>query len=158
MGTDTVVGAMTSFLAAMLTESLISTPAYAAPIIQPIKEVTLANVTTLPIPHYVFNEQVKLWQQKHPSPPPVITVSASIDRSAYGQLQLHPPRLTKRAGAGHAGGRRATTDSGAQLCVINMSELHSLGVKTESIFSVATNVNTVIKASVDLTGGLFLQV
>ena len=48
--------------------------------------------------------------------------------------------------------------SGAQLCVINMSELHSLGVKTDSVFSVATNVNTVTKASVDLTGGLFLQV
>ena len=79
-------------------------------------------------------------------------------RSAYRQLQLHPPRLTKRAGAGHARGRRATTGSGAQLCVINMSELHPLGVKTDSVFSVATNVNTVTKASVDLTGGLFLQV
>ena len=38
-----------------------------------------------------------------------------------------------------------------------MSELHSLGVKMDSIFSMATNVNTVTKASVDLTGGFFLQ-
>ena len=82
-------------------QSFISTPENAAPLIQALRESTLAPVTTLPIPHYVFNEQEQIWKQQPPSPPPVITVSASLDRQAYGQLQLNPPRLTKRAGAGH---------------------------------------------------------
>ena len=48
------------------------------------------------------------------------------------------------------------TDTGAQLTVINISMLHGLGIKTNSIFSVATQLNTVTKASVDLVGGVFL--
>ena len=42
------------------------------------------------------------------------------------------------------------------LCVINVAELLALGIKSDTIFSVATNVNTVTKASVDLIGGIFL--
>ena len=155
-GENVEVAAVTGFLSAMLTESYVSTPENAAPLIQALRESTLAPVTTLPIPHYVFNEQEQLWKQTPPSPPPVITVSASLDRSAYGQLKLNPPRFTKRAGAGHARGRRATTDTGAMLCVINVSELLAMGIKADTIFSVATNVNTVTKASVDLIGGIFL--
>ena len=47
----------------------ISTPANAVPVIPSLN----VNVTTL---------HVKLWQQKPPSPFPVITVGVSIDRSA----------------------------------------------------------------------------
>ena len=88
----------------------------------------------------------------------VLTVSLSLDRAAYGELKLCPPKLVKRAGSGHARARRATTDTGAQLVVINISELHTMGIKTNSIFSVATALNTVTKAPVDLVGGLFLVI
>ena len=44
------------------------------------------------------------------------------------------------------------TDSGAQPCVTNPSELHSMGVKTDCIVRVAAYyVNAVTKASVDPT-------
>ena len=63
----------------------------------------------------------------------------------------------KRAGAGHARARKVTTDTGAQITVINVAELHTLGIKLDSIFSVAMNLNTVTAASVDLVGGVFLK-
>ena len=75
----------------------------------------------------------------------------------YGELKLCPPKLVKRAGAGHSRACKATTDTGAQLTVINVAELHTLGIKLDSIFSVATHLNTVTKASVDLVGGAFLK-
>ena len=40
--------------------------------------------------------------------------------------------------------------------MINIAELHSMCIKTDSNFSVATNVNTVTASSVDLVG-LFLK-
>ena len=64
----------------------------------------------------------------------------------------------KRAGAGHARNRKATDDTGAQLTVMNVGELHSLGVKQETILPVATNVNTVTSSAVDIVGGIFLRI
>ena len=44
------------------------------------------------------------------------------------------------------------------LTVINISLLHTLGIKAHSIFAVATYLNTVTAASVDLLGGVFLAI
>ena len=64
----------------------------------------------------------------------------------------------KRAGARHARARKGTTDTGAQLTVINIAEPHTLGIKLDSIFSVAMYLNTVTAAFVDLVGGGLPQV
>ena len=153
----TATSSVNGFLCRMIASARVTSPYSAAPLLQAIQEATLAPVTTLPLPHHIYNTQERKWKQQSPPPAPVLTVSVNLDKAAYGELGLNPPKLVKRAGAGHARARRATTDSGAQLTVINIAELHSLGIKQDSIFSVATNVNTVTSASVDLIGGLFLN-
>ena len=149
-------GGMSTFLATMISTATITSPASAIPLLQEIKRATRAPVTTLPLPHHVYDTIEHAWKKQAPKAAPVLTVSLSLDRAAYGELKLCPPRLSKRAGAGHSRGRRATTDTGAQLMVINVSELHTMGVKPDSIFSVSTALNTVTAASVDLVGGIFL--
>ena len=98
------------------------------------------------------------WKKTLPPAPPVISVSLSIDRQAYGELKLNPPKLVKRPGAGHARRRNATEDTGAQLTVMNIKELTGLGIKQNSIFQVETGVNTVTSSAVDIVGGVFLRI
>ena len=151
-------GGMTTFMSTMMATAKVTSPASAKPFIQAIKTNTMASVTTLPMPHYIYSKTEGAWKQQKPRGAPVLTVSLSLDRAAYGELKLCPPKLVKRAGSGHARARRATTDTGAQLVVINISELHTMGIKSNSIFPVATALNTVTKAPVDLVGGLFLVI
>ena len=49
-------------------------------------------------------------------------------------------------------------DTGAQLTVVNVCELAALGIKKHTIFQLATTVNTVTRASIDLVGGVFLEI
>ena len=98
----------------------------AAAALKDIRDSSSGPVTTLPLAHYVYDRQLKAWKAQSPKPAPTLTVSIRVDKAAYGQLKLNPPRLNKRASAGQARGRRATTDTGAQLTIINISELHAL--------------------------------
>ena len=118
----------------------------------------MAPVTTLPIPHHIYDTEIHRWKKVVPPPPPTTTVSLAVDRRAYGELGLNPPKLMRRAGAGHSRNRRATDDTGAQQTVMNVGELHSLGVKPDSILPVATDVNTVTSSSVDIIGGIFIRI
>ena len=49
-------------------------------------------------------------------------------------------------------------DTGAQLTVMNVTEIKALGIKPESIFPLATSVNTVTKGSINIVGGVFLVI
>ena len=49
-------------------------------------------------------------------------------------------------------------DTGAQLTVMNVAEIKALGIKPESIFPLATSVNTVTKGSINIIGGVFLVI
>ena len=122
---QSAVSSVNGFLCSMIASAYITSPNSATPLLKTIKEATLAPVTTLPLPHHIYNSEEGRWKQQSPPLAPVLTVSVTLDKAAYGQLSLNPPKLVKRAGAGHAGARRATTDSGAQLMVMNIAELHS---------------------------------
>ena len=123
-----------------------------------MRKTTLAPVTTLPIPHHIYDTEIQRWKKVFPPSPPTTTVSLVVDRQAYRELRLNPPKMMRRPGAGHARNRKSTDDTGAQLAVINVGELHSLGVKPDSILPVATDVNTVTSSSVDVVGGIFLRI
>ena len=153
--TTVITGGMTSFMARISTMHITS-PASSKSLIQAVSQNTVGSVTTLPLPHYVYSTTETCWKQNKPRDSPTLSVSLRLDKAAYGELKLCPPRLVKRPGAGHARAQRAITDTGAQLTVINISMLHTLGIKTNSIFSVATQLSTVTRASVDLVGGVFL--
>ena len=148
--------AVSGFITAIYGKEAISSPSQAIPVVSQLKSVTRAPVTTLPVPHYVYDQLKRKWDKRHPKPSPTLTVTVALDRAAYGELKLNLPQLIKKPGAGHARARTATADSGAQLTVINVMELRALGIKVSSIFPLATLVNTVTKTSVDLLGGVFL--
>ena len=114
-------------------------------------------VNSLPIPHYLYDKEIRQWQQRAPKPSPTVTVTAQLDKMAYAELHLNLPKLVKKPGAGYSRARRATADTGAQLTVINSRELQALGIKKETIFPIATSVNTVTKSNIDLIGGVFLK-
>ena len=148
---------MSGFLSSLeIQADSLSSPTKIASILEDARSASLSSITTLPLPHYVYSQIEKRWKKQPPPPSPTLTLSSRLDRKAYGELQLQPPRLNKRAGAGHARGRKATTDTGAQLTVINIEELHALGIKQNSIFPVSTSVRSVTAATVDLVGGVFL--
>ena len=146
------------FLAALVSVTQIANPSQAAPVVKKIRSAMSHNVNALPVPHHSYDIESKQWKQKSPNPSPTITVSVQVDRKAYKELNLNPPRLVKKNSAGHARARKATADTGAQLTVVNVRELMALGIKKDSIFPLATTVNTVTKASVDLLGGVFVVI
>ena len=60
-------------------------------------------------------------------PSPSVEVTLTLDKTAYKELRLAQPDLIKKNDAGHSRARTATVDTGAQLTVINVSELSRLG-------------------------------
>ena len=82
-------------------------------------------------------------------------MSVALDRRAYAELDINLPELTRKPGAGHARARNATADTGAQLTVMNTSELLALGIKSESIFPLTMSVNTVTQGAINIIGGDF---
>ena len=116
-----------------------------------------SKVNILPVPHFVYDKQVKSWVKRAPKASTTIDVSVDLDRAAYKELGLNLPDLVQKPSAGHARNRKGTLDSGAQLTIANEMELVALGIKKSSIFPLATTVHTVTKANIDLVGGVFLK-
>ena len=99
---------------------------------------------------------MKKWVKRAPPSSPTLSLSVTLDREAYKELNLNLPELIRKPSAGHARNRTACTDSGAQITVINENELSALGIKKHTIFPLATNINTVTRSSINLIGGVFL--
>ena len=144
------------FITAVTADNLIN-PSDASPVLAALRDKTKATWNTLPVPHMIYDTRDNRWSQQPPQPPPVLQVTAALDRAAYKELKLNPPELVRRPGAGHARARMATADTGAQLTVMNTKELQALGIKMESIFPLATSVNTVTKKAIEILGGVFLR-
>ena len=143
------------FVTGMLASTMTS-PSSAAPEVNSMRRTAKSNVNCIPIPHHIYDKEMREWKKRSPRSSPTIEISLSVDRQAYKDLQLNMPDFVKRPGAGHSRARIGTLDSGAQLTVMNKTELQALGVKRESIFPLALSVNTVTKSSIDLVGGIFL--
>ena len=143
------------FVTGMLATTMTS-PSSAAPGVNSMRRTAKSNVNCIPIPHHIYDKEMREWKKRSPRSSPTIEISLSVDRQAYKDLQLNMPDFVKRPGAGHSRARIGTLDSGAQLTVMNETELQALGVKRESIFPLALSVNTVTKSSIDLVGGIFL--
>ena len=144
------------FISAVTTHN-IATPSDATPLLAALRDKTKATWNTLPVPHMIYDSRKDQWLQQPPHPPPVLQVTAALDRAAYKELKLNLPELIRKPGAGHARARMATADTGAQLTVMNTKELQALGIKVESIFPLATSVSTVTKKSIEILGGVFLR-
>ena len=136
----------------------ISSPDAAKPVLQSIRSSQKSTVNVLPVPHYVYCEQIRKWKKQAPKPSPTIEVSLALDKQAYADLNLVKPDLVKRPSSGFARDRRATLDSGAQLTVVNEDELQVMGIKKNSIFPLALTINTVTHSSIDLIGGVFMKI
>ena len=147
---------ISGFITGIVSKQSIPTPEAASYVVQALRSKCENSVNTLPLPHFVFNNQIQEWKQKPPRPSPTATVSISLDRQAYKDLNLNLPELIKKPRAEHSRQRVATLDSGAQVTVINEQELSVLGIKKHSIFSLAMSVNTVTKDGIDLIGDVFL--
>ena len=155
---DDDIPEVSGFIAGILQEAYISSPGNAEPVLQSIRSNQTSTVNVLPVPHYVYCEQLRKWKQQAPKPSPTIEVSLALDKQAYNELNLVKPDLVKKPGSGFARDRRATLDSGAQLTVANEDELHAMGIKKNSIFPLALSVNTVTHSSIDLIGGVFVKI
>ena len=146
-----------AFLASILPKMQLTSVESARKAVNALKASTNAAVTTLPVPHHVFCKLTKKWKRTPPKPSPTLQVSVTVDKPAYAELGLLPPELIKKQGAGHARARIGTADTGAQITVINESEITALGVKKHSLFPLAMSINTVTRNSIDLIGGIFLK-
>ena len=147
---------VSGFITAITGNTMVN-PADAKPVLAALRDKTKLKWNTLPVPHMVFDTRKNQWSQQHPKSPPVLQITAALDRAAYKELKLNLPELVRKPGAGHARARVATADTGAQLTVMNTKELQALGIKAESIFPLATSVNTVTKKAIEIIGGVFLR-
>ena len=148
---------VSGFISSILPNYELTSPSSAEHMLQAVRSTVSSPVNSFPIPHHIYDANIKKWIKKSPKPSPTLEVSVSLDREAYKQLKLNMPDLNKKPSAGHARNRIATVDTGAQLTVINVQELHVLGIKLNSIFPLTTSVSTVTKSSIDLLGGIFLK-
>ena len=113
-------------------------------------------VTSIPLPHHIHNV-ASGWQKSNPATAPTALVEVTLDRPAYGSLSLPPPSLHRRSRAGRASGQKSILDTGAQVTVIPVALLHTLGIMDNSVFSTATSINAVNSAPVDISGGVLLK-
>ena len=148
----TISGFITAIHSTMLTN-----PESARPLVSTLRASNKYPVNTLPVSHYIYDEEVEKWIKKPPKSSPTVEMSVTLDRQAYKELGLNLPDLVKKPNAGHARARRGTLDTGAQLTIANEAELTALGIKKNSLFPLAMAVNTVTHSGIDLIGGVFLR-
>ena len=155
--TDTVTGAL-------LTDTMASAGFYAMQTVAPTSSEQLSPyiaalradgpVTTVPLPHLVHTVHAG-WLVQAAQPSPNLLLDVKIDRSAYGSLCLPVPRTSLRPTRSKQ--QRSCADSGAQLTTVPITLLTYLGVSPSDLLPIATNLNTVTGAPVDLVGGIFLE-
>ena len=140
--------------------SLTTTPptshAHLAPLIANLRQSTAGPITTIPLPHQIHSI-ADGWKKHKPASAPVLPVSVSLDKAAYGSLSLPPPRLLQRSKPGHSPGQRAVFDTGAQIVVVPVQLLHHLAIPENSVFPIATSIKAVNAAPVDIIGGVLLK-
>ena len=128
-----------------------------SPLVAQLRETTVGPVTSIPLPHHVHSVAAG-WTRSNPSPSPSLSVSVSLDRAAYGSLALAPPSLRRRGKFGRAQGQKAVADTGAQVTVVPIQLLHHLAVDETTVLPIATSINAVNAAPVDIIGGLFINI
>ena len=110
-------------------------------------------VFTIPLPHVVHTIQSG-WLQSRPMSSPTLPLQIRLDRAAYIDLQLPVPTSSLRTSKLKL--QRSCADTGAQLLTVPTSILGHLGIRESDLFPVATNLNTVTGAPVDIIGGVLL--
>ena len=111
-------------------------------------------VTSVPLPHVVHTVHAG-WLVRAAQPSPNLLLSIQVERSAYSSLCLPVPRTSLKATRSKQ--QQCCADTGAQLTTVPLSLLSYLGVQSSSLLPIATNLNTVTGAPVDLVGGIFLE-
>ena len=111
-------------------------------------------VTTVPLPHLVHSQHAG-WLKQAAMPSPTVPVNIKVDRSAYADLRLPVPRTALKPT--RIKGIHSCADTGAQLTTVPAGILTHLGIKQSDLLPIATNLNTVTGAPVDLIGGLLLE-
>ena len=86
---------------------------------------------------------------------PTLCLDISLDKKAYAQLNLPVPRMSLKPTK--ASNVCSCADTGAQLTTVPSSILSALGVQPFDLLPIATNLNTVTGAPVDLLGGILLE-
>ena len=115
------------------------------------------TVSTIPLPHHVHSH-VEGWLRTKPSNSPSLSMEVTLDRQSYAQLSVPIPSLYhNRHRPGRLNHVRAITDTGAQITVGPTQLLHLLGVKSETIFTVATNVNAATSTPLTVQGAVLLK-
>ena len=115
------------------------------------------TVSTIPLPHHVHSH-VEGWLQTKPSNSPSLSMEVTLDRQSYAQLSVPIPSLYhNRHRPGRLNHAKAITDTGAQITVGPTQLLHHLGVKSETIFTVATNVNAATSTPLTVQGAVLLK-
>ena len=114
-------------------------------------------ISSIPLPHQVHS-YVKGWLQTKPEVSPTHPMEVSLDRQAYAELSVPLPKLYHNR---HMPGRHRNNpcimDTGAQITVGPTHLLHHLGVKSETVFPVATRVNGASSAPLTVQGAILLK-
>ena len=151
-----VASGVVGYMAALSVTSPPTSHAHLAPMVAYLRQTTAAPVTTIPLPHHIHDVATG-WKKRVPASAPVLPVSVSLDKAAYGSLSLPPPKLLQRAKPGRSPGQKAVFDTGAQIVVVPVQLLHHLAIPEHSVFQIATSIKAVNAAPVDIIGGVLLK-
>ena len=93
---------------------------------------------------------VKRKPERHPE----LGVKVSVCREAYKQLNIKEPRREKKGN--HTA--ESMPDTGAMMCLIGMSILHTMGLNESDLVEVEMKVNAANNRKIPLLGGIFMKV
>ena len=81
-------------------------------------------------------------------------MKVSVCREAYKQLNIKEPRREKKGN--HTA--ESMPDTGAMMCLIGMSILHTMGLNESDLVEVEMKVNAANNRKIPLLGGIFMKV
>ena len=92
------------------------------------------------------------WRPRKVLPHPTREVSVRVDSEAYQQLTLKGPESTKVVGL------RALVDTGAQMCILGLEQVHMLGLQEDNLEPANLSVNTANGGQARNLGMVFLEI
>ena len=102
------------------------------------------------VAHHEHSDGV--WKKVKPEKHPQVTLTVSLCKTGYSQLNLETPRTPKPFIKA-----LGMPDTGAMMCIAGVNIIHALGIKKHELYPVSTKISAANNRLIPMLGGLFLE-
>ena len=93
-----------------------------------------------------------VWKKVKPEKHTQVTLTVSLCKTGYSQLNLETPRRPKSFIKA-----LGMPDTGAMVCIAGVNIIHALGIKKHELYPVSTKISAANNRLIPMLGGLFLE-